>query len=135
MGVKIVDLGLAKRQLVRKSIRGSMRAKVLLQSARNFFISNDATSNIGTFAYMAPEQRKSVYNNKVDIYALGMLLWELNEMERDRDERHFTLLRLRKTGLCDLCNLKTPQAAKLIEWMMSHNPDSRPTAEQVLNRV
>merc|ERR1712098_129074 len=89
----------------------------------NLFTSNAATSDIGTYAYMAPEQRKSLYNQKVDIYALGMLLWELNETNFDRDERHFTLMRVRKTGCCGRwCNLKSPESSAMIEKMIHHDP-------------
>merc|ERR1711964_93523 len=98
--------------------------------------SSKATSQIGTYAYMAPEQRRSVYDNKVDIYALGMLLWEMNELNFDRHERHFTLMRLRKTGLCDAwCQLRTPESSALIEQMIRHDPSSRPTADELLSQL
>merc|ERR1712093_779195 len=138
--VKVGDLGLAKFQRNPRSCRVSLSQEGLSFDnlscvAGNMLSSNDATSAIGTYAYMAPEQRRSHYNNKVDIYSLGMLLWELNETELDRDERHFTLMRLRKTGLCDLCHLKTPQSGKFIEWMMTHAPACRPTAAQILEQL
>merc|ERR1712139_685564 len=132
--VKIGDLGLAKRQESRECRSSMTMFQNVSCFTENLFHSSPATSAVGTYAYMAPEQRRSQYNNKVDIYALGMILWELNETEKDRDERHFTLMRLRKTGSADLCNLKTEKAGPFIDWMMRHDPSSRPTAHQILKK-
>lgn len=38
---------------------------------------NDLTDNVGTQRYMAPEMQTKFYNNKVDIYSCGILLYEL----------------------------------------------------------
>ena len=38
---------------------------------------NDLTDNVGTQRYMAPEMQTNFYNNKVDIYSCGILLYEL----------------------------------------------------------
>jgi len=130
--VKIGDLGLAKRHRHVSFSFSSRNVKGMLTS---FLKSNECTSSIGTYAYMAPEQRHSFYDNKVDIYALGMILWELNETEHDKDERHFTLVNLRRTGSCEQCNLRIPNAAELIERMLERDPSNRPTAKQVLELV
>lgn len=94
------------------------------------------TSDVGTFAYMAPEQRLSRYNNKVDIYALGMLLWEMFELHDDREERHSALMRTRRTGKVGWwCRLKTPESTDLIEKLIQLNPAKRPTAIELLNSL
>jgi serine/threonine protein kinase len=129
--VKVGDLGLAKFQ--RKS---GLRRSLSQAMAFGGLSSGRVTSEIGTFAYMAPEQRDSHYNNKVDIYALGMLLWEMNELNYDRDERHMTLMRVRKTGRCGhWCTLKTPQSCSFIEQMIRPNPADRPTADEILSNL
>jgi serine/threonine protein kinase len=46
------------------------------------------TKNIGTPLYIAPEQEySSSYNNKVDIYALGLILFELFQNMSTTHER------------------------------------------------
>lgn len=55
--VKVGDYGLSK------FISGSRR--------------HDQTESVGTFHYMAPEIGKGVYGKEVDIYALGIILYEM----------------------------------------------------------
>ncbi|MBB73073.1 MAG: serine/threonine protein kinase [Planctomycetaceae bacterium] len=55
--VKVGDYGLSK------FISGSRR--------------HDQTESVGTFHYMAPEIGKGVYGKEVDIYALGVILYEM----------------------------------------------------------
>merc|ERR1711900_71674 len=77
------------------------------------------TSDIGTFAYMAPEQRHSHYDQKVDMYALGMLLWEMNEKQENHDERHTALMRTRRTGKVGWwCEVKSPESIEIIEQLI-----------------
>ena len=39
--------------------------------------SNELTTEVGTVRYMAPEIKTGKYNNSVDIYSCGILLYEL----------------------------------------------------------
>merc|ERR1711964_335117 len=128
--VKLGDLGLAK---VQAPSEGSFGVSQVIDG---LLFPSSVTSDIGTFAYMAPEQRHSHYNNKVDVYALGMLLWEMNEIQSDRDERHMALMRTRKTGrVGHWCNLKTPEAGAFIEQLIRPNPADRPTVSEILTKL
>lgn len=58
------------------------------------------TSNIGTSQYAAPEQLNNIYyDNKVDIYSLGLILLELVYVFKTRMEKHETteILKTKRT--------------------------------------
>ena len=94
------------------------------------------TRHAGTTLYMAPEQMSSrLYTEKVDIFALGLILFELvysfdTQMEK---VRHFTDARQLKFPK----NFRTrfPQEAELIFAMLQKHPESRPTAQEINNNV
>merc|ERR1711964_523327 len=129
---KLGDLGLAKSL----GADGPNISDMLPFDTSLFPLTPSATRDIGTFAYMAPEQRHSRYDNKVDIYALGMLLWEMFETCDDHDERHIKLVRTRRTGRTGWWSeLKTPESQHLIEHLIRPNPAERPTAAEVLHLI
>lgn len=124
--VKLGDLGLAKMKEESGGTFGLL----------DFAIESKVTSEIGTFAYMAPEQRTSRYNHKVDIYALGMLLWEMNVVQEDFDERHMSLMAMRKTGKVGFWNnLRSPEAKAVIEQLIQPHPENRPSAIDILTNL
>ncbi|MBO4939048.1 MAG: protein kinase [Oscillospiraceae bacterium] len=43
---------------------------------------NDINTSIGTLQYAAPEQLRGIYNKLVDIYSLGLVLYELSNRSR-----------------------------------------------------
>ena len=90
--IKIGDLGLAKiyksqSELERKSTIG------------------------GTFIYMAPEMKEiGIYNEKIDLYALGKTF------------KHF----------CELNKNYSEEFVNLINSLLNNNPDNRPSADEIL---
>ncbi|KAI8095065.1 kinase-like domain-containing protein [Gilbertella persicaria] len=102
------------------------------QSQRN------RTGAVGTRTYAAPEQLASYnepYDEKADIYSLGIILFELYYPFSSAMERAITLDRLKKhifpeTFVKKYCVLKD-----IISSMMSLDPCHRPAALELLNHA
>jgi serine/threonine protein kinase len=81
---KITDFGLSKFNNIYKSNSNNNLITIdENNSQNNCTIFKDLTINVGTERYMAPEisEQKS-YNNKIDIYSCGILLYEMFESKR-----------------------------------------------------
>ncbi|KPJ67971.1 MAG: hypothetical protein AMJ43_00710 [Coxiella sp. DG_40] len=94
---------------------------------------------IGTPAWLAPEVLKppAKYSEKSDIFALGMLFWEIaaRKVPFDDCKNNWDVPNAILTGnrppMPDDCDC--PQAfKKLIEWCWQQNQEDRPTAEEVV---
>ncbi|XP_063972485.1 eukaryotic translation initiation factor 2-alpha kinase-like isoform X1 [Diachasmimorpha longicaudata] len=86
------------------------------------------TAHVGTHLYMAPEQMNGqVYNYKVDIYALGIILFELLSPFGTDMERMLAILDLRKAVFPEGFGEKHPKAIELLRMMLDENPGKRPT--------
>ena len=93
------------------------------------------TEEVGTELYMSPEQlAKKPYNNKVDIYSLGLILVELlvpfgTQMERIND-----LTKLRKMDFSDSSQEKSLDSSEfdLVKCMLDHDPNVRPEATDIM---
>jgi serine/threonine protein kinase len=122
---KIGDLGLAKDMTLLSYNPGS----VLKNSLH--------TTNIGTATYAAPEQsaeKQTAYTNKVDIYSLGLILFEMFNQFASYHERAKTLNELRTFQMLPqvfethwsaaLCNL--------IKSMVSSKPEERLSCDEIL---
>ncbi|CAG2114093.1 unnamed protein product [Medioppia subpectinata] len=83
------------------------------------------TSNVGTHAYMAPELHQRRYNNKVDIYSLGVIamnLFELFDSENPMEMYNSTIF---------LTNFS--KLFEIIGQMFQSMPFNRPTSGRVLD--
>ncbi len=91
------------------------------------------TMGLGTCMYAAPEQiRDTNYNEKVDIYSLGIIMFELFYPFATRMERHNVLEDL-KNGIIPPAFMKQwPKEATFIWSCISPNDAMRPSAEQIL---
>ncbi|KNG45143.1 protein kinase [Stemphylium lycopersici] len=98
----------------------------------------DMTRSVGTALYVAPELSSSVtgdYNNKVDMYSMGIIFFEMcfplrTAMERDKVIRS---LRERKHDLP--LEFETPEKAlqgDIIKSLISHRPSERPGCIELL---
>lgn len=99
----------------------------------------DMTRSVGTTLYVAPELRSAsgiTYTDKVDMYSLGIMFFEMCEpfgtaMERIRALQE---IRERKHELPHAYLANGPKAAqgKLIECLISHKPSERPSSTELL---
>lgn len=93
------------------------------------------TQKIGTPNYMAPELIASnLYDNKVDVYAYAMILYEMSE-----GIRAFKGLKLKEIFNCVVNNEQRPEFSKrtplslqkLISRCWSQDPEERPSFEEI----
>eukprot|EP00898_Chlorokybus_atmophyticus_P006023 jgi/Chlat1/6421/Chrsp45S05921 len=112
--VKIGDLGLA----------------ALLQHSRT------AHTCLGTPEYMAAELYDEEYDEKVDIYAFGMLLLEVLTQERPYSEctNPAQIYKKVTSGVKPAClfNIKDPAVLSFIQLCVSHRPSDRLSAGELL---
>ncbi|KAF3035937.1 hypothetical protein E8E12_005237 [Didymella heteroderae] len=98
----------------------------------------DMTRSVGTALYVAPELSSTVagnYNDKVDMYSMGIIFFEMcyplgTAMERDKEIR---MLRERKHALP--AEFDTPQKlleGDIIRSLISHRPTERPSCAELL---
>ncbi|KAH7348145.1 kinase-like protein [Pyrenochaeta sp. MPI-SDFR-AT-0127] len=98
----------------------------------------DMTRSVGTALYVAPELSSSVtgnYNDKVDMYSMGIIFFEMcfplkTAMERDKVIR---TLRERKHDLPP--DFETPEKSlqgSIIKSLISHRPSERPSCTELL---
>ncbi|XP_077285683.1 eukaryotic translation initiation factor 2 alpha kinase Gcn2 isoform X2 [Arctopsyche grandis] len=98
------------------------------------------TGHVGTALYVAPELvatgNKAIYNQKVDIYSLGIILFEMSYMPlKTGMERVKVLGNLRSKDIVLPENFNTPEYSKqvfLISWLLNHDGSSRPTCGELL---
>ena len=124
---KIADFGLSTFSIGNIIKIASNNNLVLLENQErtyeyeNFTEINEYTDNVGTERYMAPEVKTKHYDNKVDVYSCGILLYEL-----------FT-----GNIYLDSFNLNNSNIShklkELILKMVSENPEHRPTASNTLH--
>lgn len=135
--VKIGDFGLARKEVVGSPGEGSPLATLIEPLTPLFtpgFSGKDApTAGVGTCTYASPEQlRNNIYDNKADIFSLGIILFELfcsfgTEMERVKNIKD-----LRQGRLSQEFSELWPEESNLILKMTAEKPDDRPTAESLL---
>uniref|UniRef100_A0A3B5AXR9 non-specific serine/threonine protein kinase n=1 Tax=Stegastes partitus TaxID=144197 RepID=A0A3B5AXR9_9TELE len=88
------------------------------------------TGMVGTALYVSPEVQgntKATYNQKVDLFSLGIILFEMSY-------RPMTTGAERITVLSQLRVVRPRQGLekKVIEWLLKHDPALRPTAQELL---
>uniref|UniRef100_A0A668A7N9 non-specific serine/threonine protein kinase n=2 Tax=Myripristis murdjan TaxID=586833 RepID=A0A668A7N9_9TELE len=92
----------------------------------------ERTKRTGTKSYMAPEQKShSTYDRKVDIFALGLIYFEVLCNISTHQERAKIWDDIRGQKLPTGFSLKFPQEHKLITSMLCAMPEDRPEASKV----
>ncbi|CCE62816.1 hypothetical protein TPHA_0D01770 [Tetrapisispora phaffii CBS 4417] len=129
--IKIGDFGLAKN--VHKSLDISrLDTQSLAGSTDNL------TSAIGTALYVAIEVLvgKGSYNQKIDMYSLGIIFFEMVYPFSTGMERVLILKDLRKSSITfpkSFDGSKMGTEKKIIRLLLDHDPTKRPDAEKLLN--
>ena len=90
------------------------------------------TTKIGTQKYLAPElqvkkKEGDKFSNKVDIYSLGCIFYELFTLSNYYGDKIYNSIKEINTNFYD------KKWQKLINLMLSLNPDERPNIEQIFN--
>ena len=129
--VKIGDFGLAKN--VHKSLDA-----LKLDSQMSTGSVDDLTSAIGTALYVATEvlTGKGNYNEKIDMYSLGIIFFEMIYPFSTGMERVNILKDLRSSNVKfpnDFDNNRMKTEKKIITLLVDHDPQKRPGAKTLLN--
>ncbi|XP_048249248.1 eukaryotic translation initiation factor 2-alpha kinase 3-like [Haliotis rufescens] len=91
------------------------------------------TAEVGTQLYMSPEQiARRQYDHKVDIFSLGMILFELLYPFSTQMERIRTLVDIKKQIFPDRFIREMPKEHDVVKWLVSQKPSERPSACAIL---
>ena len=110
---KITDFGLSK-----------FNKKISYEKDLNELTNENTelTTNVGTFRYMAPEQKKAGdYSKKVDIYSVGIVIYELYENKLYNPEEGFRWIN---------CPSKIKNV--VIDHMIQEKPENRKDALEII---
>nr|XP_020459845.1 eukaryotic translation initiation factor 2-alpha kinase 3 [Monopterus albus] len=90
------------------------------------------TGQVGTKLYMSPEQLSgNSYSHKVDIYSLGLILFELLYPFRTQMERVRTLTEVRGLRFPEVFSKNNVQELSMVRSMLSLSPNERPEAVEI----
>lgn len=125
--IKIGDFGLA-RSVVQRKLTG-VTSEIDGEG-------DDLTTEVGTSLYVANEVLKGgTYNEKIDMYSLGIIFFEMICSFETEMERINTLKRLRNSPTDfpkKFKSKKYERERKLVSSLLNHDPDQRPSAASLL---
>jgi len=134
--IKIGDFGLAKELMMDETgdeCGGDGEDDTFEMELDSVYISNVHTTGIGTATYAPQEQLENKhYDFKVDIYSLGIILFELFSSFCTYSERANTLKNLKEGKMPQEFVSQFATEAAAVNWMMSKNPIQRPTCFEIL---
>ncbi|CAG0887530.1 unnamed protein product [Cyprideis torosa] len=88
------------------------------------------TDNVGTPSYMSPEQLNgSPYDESVDVYSLGLILFELLVPFKTEMERRQTLRAVRELNFPQ--SVEQMPETPILRRMLSRSPSERPSAKKI----
>nr|XP_020749100.1 eukaryotic translation initiation factor 2-alpha kinase 3-like [Odocoileus virginianus texanus] len=94
------------------------------------------TGQVGTKLYMSPEQiHGSSYSHKVDIFSLGLILFELLYPFGTQMERVRILTDVRDLKFPPLFTQKYPREYAMVQDMLSPSPTERPEAASIIENA
>ncbi len=89
---------------------------------------------VGTPLYLSPEQANGQhYNEKADIYAMGVILYEMCSSFKTVMHKRESLENLRNNHIINPeIERNFPSESNLIKWMTNKKPSDRPTAQSII---
>lgn len=133
--VKVGDFGLAKNIHTGTSLMGTSGAT----GSSSQYTGEDMTGDIGTTLYVANEVLatggEANYNEKVDMYSLGIIFFEMVYPMNTAMERVKILRDLRLPNVIFPAPFNASKYAdqhKIIRSLLDHDPSKRPSAQQLL---
>jgi len=127
--VVIGDFGLAVSR--NQEPPGSLASSAELPSPLGS--SSEHTSGVGTLVYASPEQiNGQSYDEKTDVYSLGIILFEMLHLVQTKMERAHMLSNLRKNILPPEFLNKYPKESAFILWLLAPSSADRPSVTQIL---
>ncbi|XP_022239338.1 eIF-2-alpha kinase GCN2-like [Limulus polyphemus] len=149
--VKIGDFGLATTDIIAKqsalteTSQGTGDNKYLEVpdiSRSDVLGDGSLTGQVGTALYLAPElasatNSKTLYSQKVDIYSLGIIFFEMSYPSPPTNmERVKLLLNLRNVDIILPTDVEvhlSPQQVYLVQWLLQHEVSTRPSSQELLS--
>lgn len=130
--VKIGDFGLAKNVHNLVTLSTSPSKLDITKSA------DELTSEIGTTLYVADEvlNGNGKYNEKVDLYSLGIIFFEMIYQLGTAMERYTAIRNLRTISIVfplDFDSKRLETEKKIIKMLLVHDPNRRPSAHKLLS--
>lgn len=125
---KIGDFGLATSGQYQRSDRGPPSSTQ----------DGDMTRSVGTALYVAPELKSTVagnYNDKVDMYSMGIIFFEMCHPLKTAMERDKVIRQLRERRHTLPADFETPEKSlqgNIITSLISHRPSERPSCGELL---
>jgi len=113
---------------------GSLASSTELPLSTSLSTSSEHTSGVGTLVYASPEQlvNGQSYDEKTDIYSLGIIFFEMLQPMHTKMERAHLLSNLRKNILPPEFLNKYPKESAFILWLLAPSPEDRPSASQIM---
>ena len=137
--VKLGDFGLAKELSGNKERDEDLDAgwdRDRSKDRRSRDMGTAGTTGIcGTGFYIAPEIERAskFYDEKVDIFSLGIVVFELWSSFSTEMERFVTLKEVReKSKLPEWFSKAHPEVGQFVGWLLNADPSARPTAQEAL---
>uniref|UniRef100_A0A8R1XVA9 Protein kinase domain-containing protein n=1 Tax=Onchocerca volvulus TaxID=6282 RepID=A0A8R1XVA9_ONCVO len=121
--LKIGDLGL---------VTNYVTAEERIDCKQDVITNIPHTSHVGTRLYMSPEQLKGKpYNEKIDVFSLGLIFVELIIPFTTTMERHSILSGLQNEIMPKCLDNLPSEEKKFVAWLTVVDPELRPSARQL----